>query len=249
MVAQSLNLLLVSFFLPSSPTDPIATSFSEQTDKKMNSTLAPNSQSNRPRSVSPQLDRKQRAVSPMLQASEGMATNQGTTPAPLADPATVIAAFDGGNYLGHVLARDTGDKTKLCNDSVYQLLKTIDESGKKVKRPFSLVVTPKGINMIDENTNQTAAFIALKDVAAVVLSAKSKGSDKAKIVALLARDRTKEKTPGEPTRYVCHVFRLASVEKNWLLYHKLVELATAEKARAQASPQPSPTPSRKVGWA
>ena len=186
-----------------------------------------------PRAVSPQVSRKSPVAGGQAQSS-------------------VLAAFEKGNYLGHVMAKGTTDKTQLANDCVFQLLKTIDHGGKKVKRPFSLVMTAKGLTFVDDNTNATAAFVPLKHVACITLNSNSKTSSKAKYVALLARDTTADVMPGELPRFVCHVFALKTIQDNWNFYNIITSVAQEEKARLTtpvSTPLNTPPAQRRVGWA
>lgn len=173
-------------------------------------------------SVSPQLARKERP-----------------------NAAEVVNAFE-GFYLGHVLTSDTGDRKKLCNESVQHMMRTLHDGRKNTRRPFTVVVSRMGVNLVDGATNTTAAYVPIKDIACISLNSKHKDSSKAKIVALLARDRSSDNKEGQLAKFVCHVFRLASVEKNWAFYQMLSQLS--EDVRKSTLVLTEDHPNRRVGW-
>lgn len=196
----------------------------------MNDTFSPHSKSNRPSRGAPS-----KIVSPKMARKE--------------QPQTIVVSSFDGTYLGHVIARDTGDRTRLCSESAAQMLKTICQTGKNPKRPFSAVVTHKGINLVEAATGQTAAYIPLKDVVCISLNSKSKDSAKAKIVSLLACDRAAAIQDGEPAKFICHVFRLESIEKNWAFYRMVTAMSEQhQKTASNTSLSDTPPPPR-VGWA
>jgi hypothetical protein len=140
-------------------------------------------------------------------------------------PEDVVQASFQGLYLGQTACADAPCRQNICAEAVTSIMTTATKNARRFRsrdeqgeNALTVLAQQKGLTLCRAEN----VFVPYQDIACVSLNPKHTGSTKPKLVSMLVRSHVPSLARRQT--FVCHVFRLPTVEDNWAFYKTIAAL-------------------------